>query len=102
MVKINNEYIVDIDERNYTLKRLTGRKTTRENKKTGETEEVDSCVIVGYYGDLAGAIKATIADMNRRDLRKGAHSLEEALNIVIQHNIMFNVYLEKCLTELGG
>lgn len=102
MVKINDNYIVDVDENNYTLKRLTGRKTTRTDKRTGKTETTDGYIIVGYYGDLAGSIKGAIEDMNRQTLREGVHELTEALSIVLDNNRKFDGLLEKCLRDLGG
>ena len=57
MVQINDDYIVQIDNLNYTLMRDLHRKTTRKNSKTGEVEEVEAYSTVGYYSDLTGAIK---------------------------------------------
>ena len=88
MVRINDDYVVQIDEFNYKLLRDCHRKTTRQNKD-GEVVEVDAYVTVGYYNDLAGSIRGAINNMNRRALGEGVHDLKEAIDIIIQNNAQF-------------
>lgn len=95
MIQINDDYIVQIDNFNYTVMRDAHRKTTRTDKATGEVIETDAYITVGYYGDLAGAIKGVIEDMNRRELKDGIHTLKEALEIVTKNNNRFYELLDK-------
>ena len=97
MVRVNEDYIIDIDSLNYTVKRDTHRKTVRKNKTTGLEEEVDLFVTVGYFGNLTEAIKGVIKDTNSRDLSVGVHTLEEALEIVVANNNRVSELLERVL-----
>lgn len=99
MVQINDDYIVQIDALNYTVMRDAHRKTSRKDKTTGEVVETDAYITVGYYSDLAGAIKGAIKDMNARALSDGDHTLEEALSIVVKNNNRFSELLERALKE---
>lgn len=95
MIKVNENYIIDIDSCNYTVKRdLHRKKSTIIN---GETVEVDDFATVGYYGSLVSAVKGVIDNMNRRKLRDGVHTLEEAVAIVLENNNRVSELLEKAL-----
>lgn len=96
MVQINDDYIVQIDNLNYTVLRDAHRKTTRKDKD-GKKVEVDTYVTVGYYHDLAGSIRGVIKDMNVRALSDGVHDLKEALEIVVNNNDQFTRLLEQAL-----
>lgn len=96
MVQVNDDYVIEIDNLNYTAKRDTHR-TTIVKDKTGKEEEVPLYSTVGYYSDLTGAIKGIIKDMNSRALRDGVHSLEESLAIVVDNNRRFSELLERAL-----
>ena len=97
MVRVNNDYIIEIDSLNYTAKRDTHRTTVIKDKKTGAEEESNVFATVGYFSDLSGAIKGIIQDMNSRALRDGVYSLEEAVAIVIENNNRISELLEKAL-----
>lgn len=98
MVRVNEDYIIEVDPLNYTVMRDAHRKTTRVNKSTGESVEVDAFTTVGYYGNLAEAIKGVIKDMNAKALKDGVHTLKEALEIVVNNNNRFYELLEKVLS----
>lgn len=50
MIKLQNDYFIDVDEKQYTLKRIV----IREKKDTKEKYEDKENV--GYYGDLEQAL----------------------------------------------
>lgn len=99
MVKVNDDYIIEIDSLNYTVKRDEHK--TREEKVKGsdEVKIVPVFTTVGYFYDLATSIQGVIKDMNRRDLGEGTHSLHEAIDIVLKNNRKVTELLEKVEKE---
>ena len=97
MVKVNDDYIIEIDSLNYTVKRDEHRIKVEADKDGNEVKRVPVFTTVGYYGDLAPAILGVIKDMNRRELGDGTHELHEAINIVMNNNRHFEALLEKAL-----
>lgn len=77
MIKLNDDYIIEIDGRNYTLK----SKYEKKNIDDDEDTQFDFGTI-GYYGNLKNAVKAAAEDKIRRKLSKGVHSLEDAVEII--------------------
>ena len=96
MVRVNDDYIIDVDPLNYTVRRDM-HKTRIINTKEGETK-LGTFVTVGYVGDLAGAIKLVIKDMNSRELGEDLHDLKSALAIVKRNNDSFEELLRKVTT----
>lgn len=86
MVKVNDDYIIEVDSLNYTVKRDEHRTREEKVKDSDEVKVVPVFTIVGYYGDLAPAIQGVIKDMNRRELGSGTHALQEAVDIVLKNN----------------
>lgn len=99
MIRVNDDYVIQVDNLNYTAMRDAHRKTTRTDKN-GATVEVDAYVTIGYFKNLSGAIKGIIADMNARKLSDGVHTLKEALEIVTHNNDRFYELLES-IEEVG-
>ena len=52
MIRINEDWVVDVDEYNYTLKQDLHKKTPRKNKN-GTVEEIDAYKVRGYYSNLS-------------------------------------------------
>ena len=96
MIRVNEDYVIQVDSLNYTVMRDAHRKTTRTDK-AGEKVEVDAYITVGYYSNFTGAIKGVINDMNTRTLSDGVHTLKEALDIVVENNNRFIELLNKAL-----
>ena len=86
MIRVNDDYIIEVDYFNYTPKRDLHKTTTRTDKKTGEVITENSYATIGHYCNLTGAIKGIIGDMNRRELSEGVIELSEAVNLVIANN----------------
>jgi len=97
MIKVNENYIIDIDSYEYTVKRDLHRKKNVKSQTTGEIVEVDDYATVGHYGSLVSAVKGVIANMNRCKLREGVYTLEEAVAIVLENNNKVSELLEKAL-----
>lgn len=98
MVQVNDDYVIAVDPLNYTVKRDAHKTRIVKDKDTGEEKEVGLCVTVGYVGDLAGAIKLVIKDMNKRELSEGIHDLKSALAIVKRNNDSFEELLRQVTT----
>ena len=97
MIRVNEDYIIEVDSMSYTLMRDLHRKTKRRDRSSGEEVEVDAFATIGYYSNLRGAIEGAIKDMNARELSEGVHELKEALEIVKANNRKFSELLEKVL-----
>lgn len=95
MIRVNENYIIDIDSYEYTVKRDLHRKRTVKIK--GEELEVDNFSTVGHYSSLTSAVKGVIESMNKCMLRDKTHTLEEAVAIVMENNNRVSELLEKAL-----
>lgn len=82
MIRINKDWLVDVDEYNYTLKRDLHSKTKKKNPKTGEIEEVDSYRSMGYYSNLASALNRLCEEMRVSELKDKDITLKEAIKII--------------------
>ena len=100
MIRLNKDYIVDVEPRNYTLKRDFNKKVTKVTKSGDEIEE-DQYGVLGYYSNLRQAVIGAVEDMNIRKLSRGVHTLEEAIDIINKNNEQFEKLLKKAIKEIG-
>ena len=80
MIRVNEDYIIDVDSYNYTLKRDV-HKTTKI-KLDGEETERPIYVTIGYFGSLDKALERLLAENIKEKLNDGVYSLKEAVKIV--------------------
>ena len=99
MIKLNSEYLVEVDPLNYTLKRDCKRKVVKIDKETGEEIEEDYFESIGYYRKLKNAIKGALEDLNNRKLSKGNHELLEAIEVINKNNEKFERIVKKIIKE---
>lgn len=97
MIRVNDDYVIELDSFGYTVKRDMHFSKHLSNYKTGKKELRHLIVTVGLYDSLTSAIKGVIEDMNYRALSYGVHELKEAVEIVIKHNRQVSDLLEKAL-----
>lgn len=97
MIRVNDDYIIEVDSFNYTVKRDTHKKRVVRDKITLKETEIDLFTNVGYFNDLTGAIKGVIEDMNKRDLSRRTVTLLEAVEIVLNNNRQVSDLLERAL-----
>lgn len=90
MVKLNNEYIVRVDENNYTLMR-DRKKFDKEGRPLYET--------IGYYADLAQAVNGAIQHTTRCRLSEGVCDLCKAIRIIRECNAEFKDLLKELMEE---
>ncbi len=99
MVKVNDDYIIEVDSLNYTVKRDEHRTREEKVKDSDEVKVVPVFTTVGYYYDLATSIRGVIKDMNRRQLGEGTYTLREAVDIVLNNNEKIETLLDKVERE---
>lgn len=86
MIRVNDDYVIDVDSMCYTTK-IDKHKTDKKGNPVYE--------VVGYYKDLDGAILAVVKSMNRKELSEGAYELKEALEIIQASNEQFETLLKE-------
>ena len=94
MVRINDDWVVDVDEYCYMLKRDLHRDTVR---KTGEVEH--RYKIVGYYQTLDKALIALGEQMNKETLSEGLHSLPQAVTAIAENRMRWEELVNEVLKE---
>lgn len=85
MIKLTDEYTVDVTVNSYIL--IVKRGKTKNGDDRWNT--------VGYYGSLNHAIIACINDMMRRKLMEGEYELREAIEIIREQKVMLQEMLKK-------
>ena len=93
MIRINDDYFVEVDAHNYTLK----RKATGTNK---DGKPITTDKIVGYYNDLRNCIYGASEDCKRNEFSKSDYSLDEALNKIQEINDSFTEILKQAVKEM--
>lgn len=80
MIELIEGYYIFGGDKDYTLKRATG-----STKKSGEP----TYAFVGYYGSVAGAIKACYNDLARKMIQSNTYKLDEAVQALEKLEIRF-------------
>ena len=81
MIRVDKDYVIDVDTLNYTAK-IDLHKTTID--KSGK--ERPTYNIIGYYGTLRSAVKGILEYEVRSKLSKGEKSLNEAIKALDKAN----------------
>ncbi len=81
MIRINDDWIIDVDEYNYILKRDMHRRTSRK-KKDGSVVEEDVYVNKGYFSNMEKALERVREEMVREGLKDASHTLETAVHTI--------------------
>ena len=90
MIRVNEDYVVDVDKLCYAAKIDKHKKDKKDN---------DIYEVVGYYGTLEEALKGIVKFMNRCKLSEGVHTLKEAIQIITESNEYLARLLEEKVTE---
>lgn len=80
MIRINEDWIIDIDKYNYTLRR--DMHTTRTVKKNGAEIEEDVYTTVGHYPSLKKALENLGNEIIRYKLMDGEYTLKTAVEAI--------------------
>ena len=78
MIRINDDWVVDVDQYNYILK----KDMHREEKSRDGKGMVPVYNTVGYYGSLRKALDALGGEIIRDKLRGGSRTLCEAVQAI--------------------
>lgn len=89
MIELLDNYVLDVDDHCYTLKQDTGK-----TRKTGEK----IYRILGYFGNVTGALNALAKELAREKHKQGSHSLNEAINAIKEANARVENLIK---TEIG-
>lgn len=80
MIRINDDWIIDIDRYNYTLRR--DMHTTRIIKKNGEEVEENVYTTVGHYSSLNKALDNLGKEIIRYKLMGAEYDLKTAVEAI--------------------
>ena len=80
MIKINNDWFIDIDKYNYTLCR--DQHKTRSVKKNGVEVEENVYTTVGHFSSLDKALNQLGEEIIRYKLMDAEYTLNEALTAI--------------------
>lgn len=94
MIKIFGDWVVLVDDLNYTLAKIKG---TRIDSKTGK--ERTDYKIYGYYRDLASALKALSEELVREKLKDSVAGLDEAVRTIRESNKRVEDLLKEALQD---
>lgn len=86
MIRLTDNLVIEVDDRNYTLVSETGKFT-----KKG----VPIRTTIGYYPTLESAVKASIEYVNKRELSNAVYSLKQALDIIQKNTAKLNELLKR-------
>jgi hypothetical protein len=98
MIRFNEDWIIDIDEYNYTVKKDMHCIRTR-TRKDGTPYEENVFETKGYYGSLEKALKRIGEEIIKDKLRTGAHPLREALQTIRDCTKEWSENVERIMKE---
>lgn len=100
MVRLNNDWIVDVDDNgNYMPRKDLHRKKTVVFKDGTSEERDDYEKPIGYYSSLSNAIRGVVSYLIRNCLKEGTYTLEEAAEKIDDINGIFEDALVSVLRE---
>ena len=91
MIRINDDYVITVDELCYTLKQDAHRMSV--DKKTGKESPV--YYYIGYYATLENALKGYIRLMIDKRLGSGNYNIREALDVIREERENLEKLIEK-------
>ena len=80
MIKLFDGWIIDTDERNYILIKVT----TAVNKKTKKEYEVRN--IYGYFSGIPAALRALRDELVKQEISSDVYTLETALKAIVEED----------------
>ena len=81
MIRINDDWIVDVDDNNYILKKDLHCVRIRKNKD-GTFTEGNGYSTIGYFSTLDKALDRLGEEMVRNGLKDASHTLETAVQTI--------------------
>lgn len=93
MIKLDDDYMIDVDSYNFTLIKDKGK----INKKTGKP----ITIAVGYYGNLQGCLKRYAELTAISKLQEHDVTLPEAIKIITESNDKLIAMLNQKLPDIS-
>ena len=78
MITLFDDWVILVDDLNYTLARDMGERTDKDGKVRRERK------VYGYYGSLRGVLTALMDKLSADELKDGCRSLCEAVRIITE------------------
>jgi len=91
LITLINDYVIDVSDMSYTVEIDLHKK----NK-----QDVNMYNVIGYYGSLVGAIKASCESMCKQDLSECTYTLTDAINIIQKNTEVFSKLLSDNIPEV--
>ena len=95
MIRINDDWIIDVDQYNYIIKKDMHKMVKARDGKT----MVPGYTTIGYYGSLRKALEALGEEMVRDTLRGGSRTLCEAVQTVRECKEEWDALVRKAVGE---
>ena len=90
MIRINEDYVVDVDAYNYTLMRDKHKKDKKGNPVM---------VTVGHYGNLENCLKGFSEEVIREQFINTDMSLKEAVDVIRKSNKELVDIIRRCMSD---
>ena len=98
MIRVNDDWVIDVDEYNYILKKDMHRSRERV-RKDGTPYIEDDYTVKGYFSTLERALNRLGEEMVRERLKDGAHDLREATQAIRECTGKFVLMRNSVLAE---
>ena len=95
MIQVNDDWVVDVDDFCYSLKRDMHKDIVRKN---GTVEH--KYKVIGYYNTLEKALNSLYEQLNKQTLQQGLHSLSEAVTAIRDNRIRWEELISRVLNEV--
>lgn len=84
MIRLFGNWIIEVDNLNYTLSQVTGKRLRIKKDGTEVTENVTKAY--GYFTGISGALFCLRDILVRQRLAEGIYSLDEALRAICEED----------------
>ena len=99
MIRINYDYYIDTDGRNYILCK-DYHKTEKRVMPDGREAEFRVFDTLGYYGTLSGALRGLSGILSMKKISEGEYTLSEAVEEIRKINKGLSDLLERYEDDL--
>jgi len=80
MIRINDDWVIDVDDRNYTLKK--DLHSLVKSKSGDKTKLVPAYKVVGYFSTVSGALNCLGEEIIRQKLSGSVNGLQELADAI--------------------
>lgn len=94
MIRVNKDWVVDVDEYNYILKKDLHKKTIRKAKGK-EPVEIDAYKVVGYFGTLESALNRLGDEIIKDCIGTGEMDFVQACNAIREAKAAWQTLADK-------